>query len=131
MPIKTYVDALQEVFRAYPSLERGVAVSQVILSLPEPYLSSFLLVNDLDRDKAKDIGALLKEFGEATFVENETLASSLFSKRNQLPQEDANEYGNVLFTLARNAFSKTFDNEQLKRRVLERFIFGLREPVGC
>ena len=67
---------------------------------------------------------------EVTLIENESLSSSLFSKRSQAPNEDANAYGNALLTMARDAFGKTLTNEQLKRRVLERFIFGLREPVG-
>ena len=33
-------------------------------------------------------------------------------------------------TLARNAFSKTLNTEQLKARVLEKFVSGLNHPVG-
>ena len=55
MSIKTWVDALIEVFNAYPNLSRGIAVSQVILALREPMLSSFLMVVETDRTKQKTI----------------------------------------------------------------------------
>ena len=130
MSIRTYVDAVIQILSAYPELERDVALSQVILALREPYLSNLLLVNDLDKNKEKTVNELLMELKNVTSIENESLSSSLFSKRSQLPNEDANAYGNALLTMARDAFGKTLTNEQLKKRVLERFIFGLREPIG-
>ena len=107
MSIRTYVDAVIQILSAYPDLTRDVALSQVILALREPYLSNLLLVNDLDAQKTKTIKDLLLELKEVTSIENESLSSSLFSKRSQAPNEDANAYGNALLTMARDAFGKT------------------------
>ena len=130
MSIKTWVDALIEVFSAYPNLSRGVAVSQVILSLREPLLSSFLMTVDADTNKQKNIQQLLTEFVDRTYVENSTVNAQMFARRSQLPDEPSESYGSALLTLGRNAFTKTLDNEQIMRRVFERFVSGLREPVG-
>ena len=130
MSLKTWVDALLEIFGAYPNLPRGVAVSQVILALREPLLSSFLMAVDADKDKTKTIQALLKEFADASYVENTAVNAQMFARRSQLPDEPAEQYGNALLTLARNAFSKTHSNENLLARVFHRFTAGLREPVG-
>ena len=130
MSIKTWVDALIEVFSAYPNLGRGVAVSQVILSLKEPQLSSFLMTVDADTDKQKSIQQLLTEFVDRTYVENQTMNAQMFARRSQLPDEPSETYGNTLVTLGRNAFTKTLNNEQIMRRVFERFVSGLREPIG-
>ena len=54
---------------------------------------------------------------------------SIFFNRRQKPEEDARAYGNSLFTLARSAFDK-LGPEELKNRVKDRFLRGLREPVG-
>ena len=130
MSLKTWVDALLEVFGAYPNLPRGVAVSQVILALKEPLLSSFLMTVDADKNKQKSITELLRAFCETSFIENKAVDAQLFSRRYQLPEETAEQYGNVLFTLARSAFSKTDSNDSLFMRVFHQFITGLREPIG-
>ena len=130
MSLKTWVDALLEVFGAYPNLPRGLAVSQVILALKEPLLSSFLMAVDADKTKQKSITELLRAFCEASFIENTAVNAQMFARRFQLPEETAEQYGNALFTLARSAFSKTDSNNSLFMRVFHQYIAGLREPIG-
>ena len=130
MGLKTWIDALAEVFSAYPNLDRRIAVSQVILALKEPLLSTFLMIIEADTDKQKGILELLKDFADNAFVENNRLNTSLFSQRSQLSNESVEEFHNSLTTLARNAFSSQLNNDQIKSRIMERFLSGLREPIG-
>ena len=129
MSIKTYVDTLKGFFKAYPTMTRDMCISNVTLALSDPYLSNWLLVIESDVTKAKDMQILLKEFQDAVCIEDASLSSNLFFNRQQKSNEDARSFGNNLFILARSAFGSLSPTE-LKTRVKEKFLRGLREPIG-
>ena len=88
-------------------------------------------MQELDTAQSKTIFELLDEFSKAAFIEDATLNSTVFFSRNQLPNETCREFSNNLWALARSAFGNTLENAQLKQRVKERFLTGLRAPIGA
>ena len=106
-----------------------MCISNVTLSLSDPYLSNWLIVVQNDAAKAKDIKTLHSEFVEVAFIEDSSLSSNIFYNRRQHADEDARSFGKNLFSLARTAFG-SLDPVQLKLRVKEKFLRGLQEPVG-